>query len=285
MRTYVTAFTLGVAVAALSPTVSAQNVPIDQMVGAATNVMNGALGNSPATASSGRSRGRATRSRGTALGTPLPANAPRQLLVMTADGYMNLPLETFQNMRALHPPPFDWSADGCSFGEISGPFRESFNRACNRHDFGYRNYGGTGLALDRTEGRRTRIDDRLHEDLNAICRSEHRGLLETPCMAAAQAVYAGARSMGQSWFQSGTGRPPAIPTPAIPGMNNGASAGPIPGVPIPGIAGGQSSQNTFPVPVPGLNNGGGQGLPIPGVQGANPTQILTAPAQVLTGQH
>ena len=68
-------------------------------------------------------------------------------------------------------------------------------------------------------------------------------------------------------------------------MNNGASAGPIPGVPIPGIAGGQSSQNTFPVPVPGLNNGGGQGLPIPGVQGANPTQILTAPTQILTGQH
>ncbi len=286
MRTYVTAFSIGVAVAALAPAASAQQVPVDQVMGAATNAMNGVLGNAPSSGSS-RSRSRATRTRGgVPLGTPLPANAPRQLLTLTADGYMNLPIETFHNMRAVHPPPFDWSADGCSFGEISGPFRDSFNRACNRHDFGYRNYGGTGLALDRTEGRRTRIDDRLRDDLNTICRSEHRGLLETPCLAAAQAVYAGARSMGRSWFQSGTGRPPQIPTPSVPGMNNGNNAGPIPGVPIPGIGGGQQSPNTFPVPVPGLNNGSnGSPLPIPGVQGANPAQVLTAPVQVLTGQH
>ena len=36
--------------------------------------------------------------------------------------------------------------------------RDAFDRACARHEFGYRNYGAGGLALDTTEGRRTRVD-------------------------------------------------------------------------------------------------------------------------------
>jgi hypothetical protein len=256
MRTYASALTLALAAALATPTLTAQNDPVSAVLGAATNVAGGALGNSPGS-SSGSSR--RSRSRAPTLGTALPANAPRSLLTLTADGYMNVPLETFQNMRTLHAPPYDWSADGCSFGEISGPFRDSFNRACNRHDFGYRNYGGQGLALDRTEGRRTRIDDRLRDDLNGLCRNEHRGITETPCLAAAQAVYAAARSMGRSWFQSGTGRPPSIPTPSVPGFNNGATAGPVPGLPIPGVNG------------------------IPNNQPNPASQILTVPTQILNG--
>jgi hypothetical protein len=260
MRTYASALTLALAAALATPTLTAQNDPVSAVLGAATNVAGGALGNSPGS-SSGSSR--RSRSRAPTLGTALPANAPRSLLTLTADGYMNVPLETFQNMRTLHAPPYDWSADGCSFGEISGPFRDSFNRACNRHDFGYRNYGGQGLALDRTEGRRTRIDDRLRDDLNGLCRGEHRGLPETPCLLAAQTVYAGARAAGRNWFFSGPGsRPPSLPTPSVPGFNHGANAGPIPGVPIPGIPA-QPTGNTIPLPLPHMPQGGGNGLPLP----------------------
>lgn len=248
MRPSATALVFALSAAALAPSALAQN-PVGQAIGAATNVAGGALGNSPA--------GTPGRMRTPTLGTALSPNTPRTVLTLTADGYMNLPLETFNSMRNLHPPPFDWTADGCSFGEFSGPYRDSFNRACNRHDFGYRNYGGTRLRLDRTEARRRRVDDRLRDDLNGICRSEHRGLIETPCLLAAQAIYTAARSQGRSWFMTGTGRPMQIPTPSVPGMNRGANAGPIPGLPIPSPGGGSQGSSGLPIPT---------GLPIPGAQ-------------------
>jgi|GEM_PF-1146479 len=239
----------------------AQNNPTE-VVGAAQNALGGMLGNAPA--SQGSSRGRSRRRSATpSAARPLAANAPRTIVLAVADGYMQLPLQAFQNLRGVRPPPFNWESRGCSFGEISGPFRDSFDRACARHEFGYRNYGAGGLALDTTEGRRTRIDDRLRDDLNGLCRGEHRGLPETPCLLAAQTVYAGARAAGRNWFFSGPGsRPPSLPTPSVPGFNNGANAGPIPGVPIPGIPA-QPTGNTIPLPLPHMPQGGGNGLPLP----------------------
>ena len=72
---------------------------------------------------------------------------------------------------------------------------------------------------------------------------------------------------------SGSGRPPSLPTPSVPGFNNGATQGPVPGLPVPQLPTQGAGQG---VPMPGL--------PVPGLsQGANPAQVLTAPAQVLTG--
>jgi hypothetical protein len=246
---------VALAVVTLPVFAPAQDSPTD-VVGAAQSALGGVLGNAPASPGGPRSR-RGPRANSAA--TPLAANAPRMLILAVADGYMQLPLVTFQNLRGVRPPPFNWESRGCSFGEISGPFRDSFDRACARHEFGYRNYGAGGLALDPTEGRRTRIDDRLHEDLNGLCHGEHRGLTETPCMLAAQTVYAGARAAGRNWFFTGpSARPPSLPTPSLPGFNNGANAGPIPGLPIPGIPA-QPTGNTIPLPIPGR-------LPIPGSQ-------------------
>ena len=91
------------------------------------------------------------------------------------------------------------------------------------------------------------------------------GSRRTPCLVAAQTVYAGARAAGRNWFFSGPGaRPPSLPTPSLPGFNNGANAGPIPGVPIPGIPA-QPTGNTIPLPVPSpQGNGNNLPLPIPG---------------------
>ncbi len=239
-----------------SPAVAlAQDSPADP-VGAAQTAIGGLLGNAPPQRGSSRSR---RRVRHAPAATPLSASAPRALLTATADGYMQLPLQTFQNLRGVRPPPYNWESRGCSFGEISGPFRDSFDRACARHEFGYRNYGAGGLALDTTEARRTRVDDRLRDDLTSLCHGEHRGLTETPCLLAAQTVYAGARAAGRNWFFTGpSARPPALPTPSLPGFNTGANAGPIPGVPLPGIPA-QPTGNTIPLPVPG-------NLPIPGTR-------------------
>ena len=285
MRNLPSAFAVVFAFTAPAMAQSAQD-PIGSVVGGVANVAGGMLGNSPTSnATTGRRGG--TRAPAGIPGlpgvpNPLGRNAPRQVLRMAADGYMNLPLETFLTTRSLRPPPFDWNSNGCRFGEITGPYRDSFGRACHRHDFGYRNYGFGGLALETTEARRTRIDDRLRDDLNGICRSDHGGLQETPCVAAAQVLYATARATGQSWFFHNTPPPPSIPTPGIPGFHNGTNNGPLPGIPMPGAGGGGGNG----LPIPGLGGGGGNGLPIPGVGGgSNPAQVLTAPAQVLTGGH
>lgn len=261
------------ALALAVPVTATAQVPTDPtgLLGTATNVAGGTIGRSPS--SSRRSSRRAT--------SPLSMASPRNLILAQADAYMNMPLETFHNARRLQPPPFDWTANGCSFGEVSGPFRESFNRACDRHDFGYRNYGAGSLRLDVSEARRTRVDDRLRDDLNALCRRDHAGLTETPCLAAAQAVYTAARSMGSAQFHTGAAPPPAIPTPALPGMGGNQNPNPIPGVPLPGLgasersrtttiplpgAGGSNNNNNSPLPgLPNPMGGGGGGSPIPGL--------------------
>jgi hypothetical protein len=52
--------------------------------------------------------------------------------------------------RSVHPAPFNWSDDGCSGPFLIRPvYRSLFNRPCQLHDFGYRNYGG-GLRLGAT---------------------------------------------------------------------------------------------------------------------------------------
>lgn len=295
MRTHLVLLSVTVSALSLCWAGLAQaQVPQDPggLMGAAQSAAQGVLGNSAGSnsaPSSGRSRSRSRSSAAPALGSPLPGNAPRSLIQTQADAYMNLPLETFHNMRRLQPPPFEWTANGCNFGEIALPFRESFNRACDRHDFGYRNYGHGRLQLDRTEARRTRIDDRLRDDLNGLCRRDHAGLTETPCLASAQAVYAAARATGGPQFMSGAAPPPAIPTPAIPGMGGNQNPNPIPGVPLPGL--GPSERNrTTTVPMPGAGGGnsgsplplpGAGGLPLPGAGGGSPIPGLPNPTGMI----
>ena len=272
---------------AFAAPVIAQSNPLGTVVGGVTNAANGMLGNSPAGASGGRrGHGHAPAARGIpglpGVPNPLSGNFSRQVLTATADGYMQVPLESFLAARALHHPPYNWNSSGCRFGEVTGPYRDSFSRACARHDFGYRNYGAGGLALDTTEARRTRIDDRLRDDLNGICRADHGGLQETPCVALAQVLYASARATGASWFFYTNAPPPSLPTPGIPGFHGAQNNSQIPGVPLPSIGGGTSNTVPLPgmggggsqLPIPGMGGGGSQ-LPIPGMGGApNPAQIL-----------
>ena len=69
---------------------------------------------------------------------------------------------------------FDWTDDGCSGREnpvgfvISNSYRNLFNKACQLHDFGYRNFG-EGLKLGRTETIRAWIDNRFRIEMYRIC--------------------------------------------------------------------------------------------------------------------
>lgn len=74
-----------------------------------------------------------------------------------------------KNDTAARPTAFDWSSDGCSGVPILRElYSNLFNRPCQMHDFGYRNYGNW-LRLGRNEETRSWIDDRFESEMVRLC--------------------------------------------------------------------------------------------------------------------
>jgi hypothetical protein len=105
---------------------------------------------------------------------------------------------------------YEWTSDGCSSPvaalqlAVDG-WLEHFAPACERHDWGYRNFGnGAGRSLDPTEERRRQVDDRLRADMRSICAS----LLPGPllCRIEAEMVYLATRVGGALAFHGSRGR-------------------------------------------------------------------------------
>lgn len=79
-----------------------------------------------------------------------------------------------------------WKNNGCSVpkkiieakfrnvpvGKAVGYYAKLFVKSCDRHDFGYRNYGSktNGLKLDPTGARRAQIDNTLHSNMDYQCK-------------------------------------------------------------------------------------------------------------------
>src|SRR4051794_9801717 len=59
-----------------------------------------------------------------------------------ADAIMNLDYHAFIALKSssVRNPAFNWTDDGCST-VFTIPVRSLFNKPCQMHDFGYRNYG------------------------------------------------------------------------------------------------------------------------------------------------
>jgi hypothetical protein len=108
----------------------------------------------------------------------------------------DLDITTFARQRfALRRqyPTLDWSNDGCS-APIVGSEGRSFNfrAACDRHDFGYRNFKNLGLFDTST---RTLIDEQLHRDMNNYCDSQRR-TFKVRCIAWSEIFYTMVRAAG-----------------------------------------------------------------------------------------
>ncbi len=90
-------------------------------------------------------------------------------------------------------PTLDWTTDGCS-APIVGSEGRSFNfrTACDRHDFGYRNFKNLGLFDTST---RTLIDEQLHRDMNRSCDSQRR-TFKVRCIAWSEVFYTMVRAAG-----------------------------------------------------------------------------------------
>jgi len=95
-------------------------------------------------------------------------------------------------MKRLHPH-LDWSTDGCSAPVIGNQGRSfNFQRACVRHDFGYRNYKNFGLFNETT---RAAIDERFRLDMVESCEPRRR-TFKIRCFAWAEVFYASVRAVG-----------------------------------------------------------------------------------------
>jgi hypothetical protein len=112
------------------------------------------------------------------------------------------------------PPPynrFDWTDDGCTgrnelYGLGRGPsniYRNIFNKPCQRHDFGYYNFG-KGLALESTEDKRRRIDEIFLQDMLDVCETTFtkpwQVLNKNACIIEASALVTAVRHLGRPHF-------------------------------------------------------------------------------------
>ena len=114
------------------------------------------------------------------------------------DVYLAGPMEDFQRARAQAPPPYDWSSDECSHAPDQ-PAGFDFRGACERHDFGYHNYGHGTLRANPTDAQRAVVDARLQDDLNDVC-DHYRERQQ--CRSLAHTYYDAVRREGGKGFYS-----------------------------------------------------------------------------------
>ena len=113
---------------------------------------------------------------------------------------------TFVSTRsAPFPGPYDWSSDGCStplpvgLGDTGRSY--NFRAACQRHDFGYRNFrlldaaGPHGQWWNETT--RRRIDDQFLTDMLVSCVPRH-WTQRTSCRAWARVYHRAVRVAGNA---------------------------------------------------------------------------------------
>ena len=111
---------------------------------------------------------------------------------------------TFVSTRAApFPGPYDWSSDGCStplpvgLGDTGRSY--NFRAACQRHDFGYRNFrlldaaGAHGQWWNETT--RRRIDDQFLADMLVSC-APRPWTQRTSCRAWARVYHRAVRVAG-----------------------------------------------------------------------------------------
>lgn len=157
-------------------------------------------------------------------------------------------VENYENNGAPYPQcrkpspynAFNWTDDGCSgrdrIGFLSNAYRNLFNKPCQLHYFGYRNFG-KGLTLGRDESTRAWIDARFRTEMYRLCDSTYAGnrAQRVACTATADAVWRTVRGTGGNW-----NTPPEMPLAPLDPVYTPAPA-PLPGpVSVP-------ANPTFPV--------------------------------------
>jgi hypothetical protein len=133
--------------------------------------------------------------------------------------YENVGGGNYAKYKAKYPTALNWSKDGCSvpavvwvspIGGLSlAYFSSVFHKSCDRHDFGYRNYGKStkthALRFDPTRARKNSIDSRFLSNMKLQCSSKFphkylQALQRAVCNKAAGLFYDAVHLRGDKAF-------------------------------------------------------------------------------------
>lgn len=101
-----------------------------------------------------------------------------------------------QNQASWAAYKFDWSTDYCTTSP-DNPVGFDFRLACQRHDFGYRNYGAAG----QFPANKSRLDDMFHQDLSRRC-DTYNAAVRPACDSLAWTYYQAARQFGEPFVSA-----------------------------------------------------------------------------------
>jgi hypothetical protein len=94
------------------------------------------------------------------------------------------------NRGAWSAYAFNWGTDYCS-SSPDNPFGFPFQKACQRHDFGYRNYKEMGTF----SANKSHVDSAFYEDLKRVC-NRYSGATKTSCDGLAWTYYQAVKNLG-----------------------------------------------------------------------------------------
>lgn len=117
----------------------------------------------------------------------------------TVDSYFNRSMASFQAAKRSRPAGLNWVDDGCSSPTGDRPGGYNFLPACQRHDFGYRNYGKGSLRVNPTDAQRLTVDTKFLADMRAEC-DKYSGAKRTTCRGFASTYYTAVRTAGGKAF-------------------------------------------------------------------------------------
>lgn len=139
----------------------------------------------------------------TAVGLVAPASAtPRATLKAAASAvaFEQVGGSNYPRYKAAYPSQLNWTNDGCSvpnkvlvaggLGVVLKVYGKVFEHSCDRHDFGYRNFGsatntsGTHPKFSPTRTTKNQIDSRFYANMKIQCDDKFGGVIKAPLRAA-----------------------------------------------------------------------------------------------------
>ena len=142
----------------------------------------------------------------TTMSLVTPASAtPRATLKAAAQAvaYERVGGSNYATYKAKYSSELNWGNDGCSvpsyiqaapgLGAVLSAYGHIFVHSCDRHDFGYRNFGantttpGVHQKFSPTRATKDTIDDRFYSNMKINCDDSFGGVIKAPLRAACKA--------------------------------------------------------------------------------------------------
>lgn len=159
----------------------------------------------------------------TAIGLVSPASAtPRATLKAAAQAvaYEQVGGPKYGDFKDTYPRELNWTKDGCSVPKavlairgvsaVVKAYGKVFERSCDRHDFGYRNFGkntktpGVHPKFSPTQATKDKIDNRFRSNMKIQCAQRYDDIWDIPareaCKKAADVFYLGVHLGGGGAF-------------------------------------------------------------------------------------